>query len=114
MKRQLLLVVLTASFGVASAVTAAGRNSVAGTDSPARSTPSGHATRSSFPCRWNWELATNLRRGYVVAGANANCAGRAGLLTISVQLQQHDPQTHMWHTLAGSVKRFRDLHKSRF
>jgi hypothetical protein len=73
-----------------------------------------HATTRSFPCRWNWELATNLRPGYAVAGANANCAGRAGSLTISVRLQQQDSQTHTWQTLRSRARRFHDLRKVRF
>lgn len=73
-----------------------------------------HATTRSFPCTWNWELATNLRAGYAVAGANANCAGRAGSLTISVRLQQQDAQTHTWQTLRSRARRFHDLRKVRF
>ena len=114
MKRLTLVVVLTASFGVAWAVTASGADNVAGRDSRYDGSPFARAARSSFPCRWNWELATYLRRGYVVAGANANCAGRAGSLAISVELQQRDAQTHVWRTLATSARRFHDLHKSRF
>jgi hypothetical protein len=68
----------------------------------------------SFPCRWNFDLATNLRAGHIVAGANANCAGRAGTLTISVRLQQQDPQTHKWQALRSATRRFHDLHKLRF
>jgi hypothetical protein len=73
-----------------------------------------HAAGGSFPCRWNFELATNLRAGHVVAGANANCAGLAGTLTISVRLQQQDPQTHKWKALRSATRRFHDLHKQRF
>jgi hypothetical protein len=75
---------------------------------------SANAAGGSFPCRWNFELATNLRSGHVVAGANANCAGRTGTLTISVRLQQQDPQTHKWQGLRSATRRFHDLHKQRF
>lgn len=72
------------------------------------------AEGSSFPCRWNWELATNLRQGYAVAGANANCAGRAGSLTISVRLQQQDAHSHAWRTLKSDTRLFHDLRRNRY
>lgn len=72
------------------------------------------ALGSSFPCHWNWELATNLRPGYAVAGASADCAGRARSLTIDVRLQHWLPKTHRWRTLKAATKRFHDLSKNRF
>jgi hypothetical protein len=72
------------------------------------------AAGSSFPCRWNWELATNLRQGYAVAGANADCRGRPGSLTISVRLQRQDPATHAWRTLKADTRLFHDLRKNRY
>ena len=68
----------------------------------------------TVPLQVELELATNLRSGYAVAGANANCAGRSGSLTISVRLQQQDPRTHKWRNLKASTRRFHDLRKARF
>ena len=76
--------------------------------------PATTQARNSFPCRWNWQLATNQRPGYALAGANADCAGRAGSLTITVRLQHQDPQAHQWRTLKAAARRFHDLRRSRF
>jgi hypothetical protein len=74
-----------------------------------------HSSRASpFPCRWNWDLVYGHRPGYVTAGNSADCAGRAGSLTLKVRLLQRDDTTHTWRTVKHRARTFHKLNSSRF
>jgi hypothetical protein len=76
---------------------------------------SGHAgAAGSFPCRWNWDLQSGLRTGYVTAGNSADCAGRGGSLTLGVRLLRRDPATPGWKTAKRRTRTFHHLSGSRF
>jgi hypothetical protein len=75
----------------------------------------GHtAAGSSFPCRWTWDLQYGLRPGYVTAGNNANCSGRAGSLTLKVRLLRRDEATHQWRAVRRRTRTFHQLNGNRF
>jgi hypothetical protein len=78
------------------------------------SAPAAARAPSQFPCRWSWSLFDGMREGLVTAGANANCAGRRGSLTIGVRLLRQNPVTHAWHTVKARSRTFRRLGRSRF
>jgi hypothetical protein len=69
---------------------------------------------SPFPCRWNWDLFYGQRPGYVTAGNSADCAGRAGSLTLKVRLLQRDDATHTWRTVKHRERTFHQLNHNRF
>jgi hypothetical protein len=69
---------------------------------------------SPFPCRWNWDLLYGNRPGYVTAGNSADCAGRAGSLTLKVRLLQRDDATHTWRTVKHRARTFHQLNTNRF
>ena len=69
---------------------------------------------STFPCRWNWDLLYGNRPGYVTAGNSADCAGRAGSLTLKVRLLQRDDRTQPWRTVKQQSRTFHHLNRNRF
>lgn len=71
-------------------------------------------TRSAqFPCRWNWGLNAGLPAGFVVAGINADCFGRAGSLTLGIRLLKFNPKSRRWHTDKVKDKTFTDMKGNR-
>jgi hypothetical protein len=75
----------------------------------------GHtAAGSSFPCRWTWDLQYGLRPGHVTAGNAADCAGRAGSLTLRVRLLKRDDAMHSWQTVKTRSQTFHRLNRNRF
>jgi hypothetical protein len=70
--------------------------------------------KSSFPCRWKWDLQAGLREGYVTAGNSAHCGGRSGSLTLSVRLLRWDPDSKAWQTARAQTRTFKNLRANRY
>lgn len=75
----------------------------------ASSTGQGGAARSSFPCRWTYNMYAGLRAGYVTAGENADCTGRRGKLTLSAHLDWLNPKTRGWRVDRAQTRTWTNL-----
>jgi hypothetical protein len=79
------------------------------------SSATGHTqSKSSFPCRWKWDLQAGLREGYVTAGNSAHCGGRSGSLTLNVRLLRWDADSKTWQTARAQTRTFRNLRANRY
>ena len=79
------------------------------------SSASGYARgKSSFPCRWKWDLEAGLRDGYVTAANSADCGGRSGSLTLSARLLRWDPESKTWHTDRAQTRTWKNLRANRY
>ena len=81
---------------------------------PAAERPTVTRAESSFPCRWSWELRDGFRPGHITAGNNADCAGRAGSLTLSARLLRWNPKTKKWHTDRAQTRTWTNLKGNRY
>jgi hypothetical protein len=77
--------------------------------------PAAHAAHGArFPCQVNWTLYDGLQPGHVTAGANADCSGVRGSLTISVRLLSLPPGATAWRVDVVRSRTFRHPNGRRF
>lgn len=81
---------------------------------PAAERPTLVRSEASFPCRWNWSLQDGFRVGYITAANSADCAGRAGSLTLSARLLRWNPKTTKWHTDRAQTRTWTNLSGNRY